>query len=86
MFPIFLGRVFGLALLITALNYGASGKAYLGSLTIDYVVACVLSFWLLLLDTIWIYPRLRSPLRKLPVVAVSHSVYVRLISDHCRVE
>lgn len=79
MFPLFMGRVLLLALVITGLDVGINGKAYLGSTTVEYLLACVASFWLLLLDTIYIYPRLRSPLRHLPIVPVSVELIVKYI-------
>lgn len=71
MFPLFLGRVFLLAFVLVGLHHGLTGRFYLGKAIYDITAASVLGFWLLLLDTIYLYPRLRSPLRKLPLVAVS---------------
>lgn len=71
MFPLFLCRVFAIALVIVGLTYSFHGAPYLGSYVVEFIVASVVSFWLLLLDTIIIYPRLRSPLRNLPLVPVS---------------
>lgn len=71
MFPLFLGRVFGLALLLIGINYSILGKPYFNSYVVDFLAGSVTSFWLLLVDTIYIYPRYRSPLRNLPLVAVS---------------
>lgn len=75
-FPLFLARVLGLALLLFGLSYSYNHQAYLGNYVIDFLAASVASFWLLLLDTIYLYPRYRSPLRKLPLVPVS-TLFVR---------
>lgn len=71
LFPLFFGRVFALALLLVGIGYSITGRTFFSRFAYDFIVASVLGFWLLLLDSTIIYPRLRSPLRKLPLVQVS---------------
>lgn len=70
---LFFVKANALATVIVAIVSALRGGPLLGSYVADWMLAWTGSFALVLLDAIVLYPRLRSPLRHLPIVPVSAS-------------